>query len=148
LLLIHCHRLKLALEFGAAQVFKAEDGREQEAVLVATGQRGVDLAFEVAGQPSSVETSVAAACPGGKVLLVGIPEDDHTSFSASMARRKGLTLKLVRRMKHTYPRAIQLVESGLVQLKPILSHEFSLTESGQAFELASRRVGHKITIKP
>ena len=47
-----------------------------------------------------------------KVILAGIPDKEETSFSASIARRKGLTIKLVRRMKHTYPRAIELVDKG------------------------------------
>ena len=50
--------------------------------------------------------------PGGRVVLVGIPSDDRLAMKHSTARRKGLTIKLCRRMKHTYPRAIRLVEQG------------------------------------
>jgi threonine dehydrogenase-like Zn-dependent dehydrogenase len=39
-------------------------------------------------------------------------------------------------MKHTYPRAIALVTSGAVDLRPLLSHHFSLTETARAFQIA------------
>ena len=73
--------------------------------------------------------SVAAVLPGGKVMLVGIPDDEKISFSASAARRKGLTIKLVRRMKHTYPRAIELVSKGLVDVRSIVTHRFPLEQA-------------------
>jgi L-iditol 2-dehydrogenase len=63
----------------------------------------------MSGGQGAVENAFAAVAPDGKVILAGIPNDDMTSFSALVARRKGLTIKLVRRMKHTYPRAILLV---------------------------------------
>lgn len=44
---------------------------------------------------------MAAAKRGGTVILTGIPDNDRTTFIASVARRKGLTIKLVRRVKHT-----------------------------------------------
>jgi L-iditol 2-dehydrogenase len=40
-------------------------------------------------------------------------------------------------MKHTYPRAIRLVQSGLVDLKPIATHTYPLAQIDQAFELVA-----------
>ena len=55
--------------------------------------------------------------PAGRVVIVGIPDGDRTSFTASTARRKGLTLLLCRRMEPAdLPRAIRLVEAGRVEL--------------------------------
>ena len=113
-----------------------------------TGGRGVDVAFEVAGSDAAVEAAVAASRPGGKVILAGIPDTDSTTFNASTARRKGLTLKLVRRMKHTYPRAIEMVTRGDVDVRSLVTHRFPLKASAQAFELAQRRVGIKVIIEP
>ena len=106
----------------------------------------VDVAFEAAGENAAVENAFAAVKPGGCVLLAGIPADDRTSFSASIARRKGLTIKLVRRMKLTYPRAIQLVESGKVDVRSLVSHQFPLDQTQQAFNLAQKREGLKVII--
>ena len=82
------------------------------------------------------------------MILVGIPPDDRSSFTASTARRKGLTLKLVRRMKFTYPRAIQLVEHGKVDLRSLVTHIFPLERAAEAFVMATRREGLKVIITP
>jgi len=141
------HRVEAAKRFGASQVFLAGDKRELSKIRAATKERGVDIAFEAAGEQEAVDDAFAAVIPGGKVILVGIPDDDRTSFSASTARRKGLTIKLVRRMKHTYPRAIELVQSGKVDVHSIVTHRFPLEQVADAFRLAARRDGLKIMME-
>ena len=86
--------------------------------------------FEAAGEQDAVDAAVDAVVPGGKIVLVGIPDNDRTSFSASTARRKGLTIILSRRMKHTYPRAIDLVAKGLVDVRSLVTHRFPLDARG------------------
>ena len=141
------HRLDAARQYGATTVIKA-DGSEVAQIMAATRKRGVDVAFETAGENAAVEAAIAATKPGGTVVLVGIPSDDRTSFIASVARRKGLTIRMSRRMKNTYPRAIRLVERGLVDVRSMVTHRFPLTESVRAFETALRREGIKIVIEP
>jgi L-iditol 2-dehydrogenase len=140
------HRLDAARSLGATQVFQADNSLEADSILAATHQRGVDVAFEVAGEDAAVQTAIIAAKPGGRVLLVGIPAVDQTTFTASTARRKGLTIKLVRRMKNTYPRAIRLVASGQVDVRSLVTHTFPLEQAQQAFELSNRREGLKVII--
>jgi L-iditol 2-dehydrogenase len=127
------HRLEAALGLDAREWKPGQD---------------VDVAFEVAGENAAVETAVAAVKSGGRVILAGIPADDRTSFPASIARRKGLTFKLVRRMKFTYPRAIQLVESGQVDVRSLVTRTFPLEQAQQAFTIAQRREGLKVIIVP
>lgn len=141
------HRVDAAKAFGANHAFLAEAGGELEMIRAATSERGVDVAFDAAGSPDAVDMAFAAVSTGGKVILAGIPEEDKTTFSASVARRKGLTIKLVRRMKHTYPRAIELVSKGLVDLRSLVTHRFPLERTAQAFQLAQRREGLKIIIE-
>jgi L-iditol 2-dehydrogenase len=95
-----------------------------------------------------VDDALQAVRPGGRVILVGIPSDDRTSFSASLARRKGLTIKLARRMKHTYPRAIRLVERGLVDVRTLVTATYALEETPEAFAAAQRRDGLKVVVTP
>ena len=141
------HRVEAAKAYGASYAFLAGDKLELEEIRAATKGRGADVAFEAAGTQDAVDTSVAAVIPGGKVILVGIPDDYKTSFSASTARRKGLTIKLVRRMKHTYPRAIELVSKGLVDVRSMVTHRFPLEQAIEAFRVAERREGLKIIIE-
>ncbi|HEY3291426.1 MAG TPA: zinc-binding dehydrogenase [Anaerolineae bacterium] len=141
------HRMDAAKKYGATTVLKA-DGTEAAQILAATHKRGVDVVLECAGENEAVEAAVAAAKPGGTVVLVGIPSDDRTSFTASVARRKGLTIRMSRRMKHTYPRAIKLVERGMVDVRSMVTHHYPLVESMQAFDAALRRDGLKIVVEP
>jgi L-iditol 2-dehydrogenase len=141
------HRVEMSRRIGADEAHLVEDGSMEPGLLL-DRKRGLDVVFEAAGENLAVEMAVAAARPGGKVILVGIPADDRTSFKASEARRKGLTLKLVRRMKLTYPRAIQLVESGAVDVRSLVTHTFSLDRAIEAFAVAERREGLKVIITP
>lgn len=147
------HRLQVAENHGA-EVFVPEPsgpmepgGGASKSLLAACGQ-GLDIVFEAAGENAAVEAAIKAVRPGGTVILAGIPRDDRTSFQASEARRKGLTIKLVRRMKHTYPRSIALALSGKVDLPGLVSHTFPLEEAEQAFALAASRQGLKVCLLP
>ena len=86
--------------------------------------------------------------PGARVILVGIPADDRTSFGASTARRKGLTIKLARRMKNSYARAIQLVSGGAVEVRSLVTHRFPFEKTPEAFAVAARREGLKVLVEP
>jgi L-iditol 2-dehydrogenase len=72
---------------------------------------------------------------GGRLVLVGIPGPDKLEMKHSTARRKGLTIRISRRMKHVYPRAIKLVENGSIDLLGIVSHRFPLAGTPGAYEL-------------
>jgi len=104
-------------------------------IMRLTGGRGVDVAFEAAGASETPDQAAALARAGGKVIVAGIPSDDTMAFTASITRRKGLTIKLVRRMKHTYPRAIRLVQTGMVDVKSLVTHIFPLERIAEAFEV-------------
>jgi len=126
------HRMAAAEKFGAKPWSPGEE---------------VDVAFECAGVNEAVEDALMAVKPGGRVLLIGIPDNDETLFTASIARRKGLTILLVRRMKFTYPRAIKLILNGQVDTRSLITHKFQLDEIGKAFATASRREGLKVVVQ-
>jgi L-iditol 2-dehydrogenase len=109
---------------------------------------GVDVAFEVAGTDAGVQLAMDTARPGGRVVLGGIPGDDWTRFRASSARRKGLTIAMVRRMNEVYPRAIGLAASARVDLDSLVTDRIPLAMAGYAFSVAGRREGLKVIVEP
>src|SRR5579875_3564393 len=109
---------------------------------------GADVAFEVAGNDAAVRLAMESVRPGGRVVLAGIPDDDSTTFPASLARRKGLTIAMVRRMNEVYPRAISLAARGVIALDPLVSRQAGLAEAAGAFAAAQRRTGLKVLITP
>jgi L-iditol 2-dehydrogenase len=63
--------------------------------------------------------------------------EDTITFPAHVARRKGLTLLVARRAKHVYPRAIALVQRGVVDVRTLITHRFPLERAAEAFELVA-----------
>jgi L-iditol 2-dehydrogenase len=135
------HRREAAERLGADQV-------ADPAAFDETLRAGVDVAFEAAGNNEGVELAMASVRPGGRVVLVGIPGDDVIRFGASLARRKGLTIAMVRRMNEVYPRAISLAERGVVDLGSVVTSRTGLGEIPAAFGAAARRTGLKAIIEP
>jgi L-iditol 2-dehydrogenase len=103
----------------------------------ATDGRGEDYVFEATDSAAGPEHAAQLARVGGQVTLVGIPDGDSFAMSAANARRKGLTVRFSRRMGHVYPRAIELVAQGRVNVAPIASHAYPLGRSGEAFRDAA-----------
>jgi L-iditol 2-dehydrogenase len=109
---------------------------------------GADVAFEAAGSDEAVGLAVESVRPGGRVVLGGIPGDDTIRFGASAARRKGLTIAMVRRMNEVYPRAISLAARGVVDLGSLVTSRAGLGEVAAAFGDAAGRTGLKVMIEP
>jgi L-iditol 2-dehydrogenase len=131
------YRRRFAQEYAADAAFDPDRDDVVAEILILTGGRGVDVAFEAAGAPETPQQAAAMARIGGAVIIAGIPADDTMTFNASTVRHKGLTIKLVRRMKHTYPRAIRLVQAGLVDVEALVSHRLPLARAAEAFEMVA-----------
>jgi L-iditol 2-dehydrogenase len=132
------YRRQFAIDYIADAALNPHEGDIVAEIQRLTGGRGVDVAFEAAGEPDTPQQAAAVARIGGKVLIAGIPGgDDSMVMNASTVRHKGLTIKIVRRMKHTYPRAIRLVQTDMVDVKPLATHHFPLERIAEAFELVA-----------
>jgi L-iditol 2-dehydrogenase len=141
------HRRQAADGLGAAATAGPAEVSDPS-VLPALAGADIDTAFEIAGTDDAVRLAMDAVRPGGRVVLAGIPDNDRTTFQASAARRKGLTIAMVRRMNEVYPRAIDVAERGGVELAPLVTARLPLTRAAEAFQLAARRTGLKVMIEP
>ena len=139
------HRLEAALRCGATSVALVDGGAEREA-LAGVEPEGLDVTYEAAGEDDALETAMHLARPTSRVVLVGIAGNDRTTFPAALARRKGLSVLVSRRMNRTYPRAIELVRSGRVEVRSLVTDRFPLAQASVAFETASRRAGLKVVV--
>ena len=124
------YRTARARLLGADQV----TSHHQE-ILEWTAGRGVDVVLEATNSPQAPEQAAEVVRIGGCLVLTGIPAGDRFGFSAALVRRKGLTIKQVRRMGQVYPRAIQMVQAGRIDLESLVTHTFSLEQTPGAFEL-------------
>jgi len=103
-----------------------------------TDGRGADVVIEATNAPEAFEHAVESVRIGGDIVLVGIPEGNEYGLTAAPARRKGITVKLCRRMGTVYDRAIQLVTAGHVDLDPLVTHRVPLEAAPEALALQAR----------
>jgi L-iditol 2-dehydrogenase len=134
------HRQEAAVACGADEVVSPAD--------LDPPMAGVDVAFDAAGSEDAVGSALECVRAGGRVVLAGIPGNDTTTFRASLARRKGLTIALVRRMNETYPQAISLATRGAVDLPSLVTKQVGLADTPEAFNAAQQRTGLKVIIQP
>jgi len=100
---------------------------------------GVDAVFECAGEQETLDQGLELLKPGGTLLIVGIPEVDRVSFDINLLRRNELRIVNVRRQNHCVEPAIELITSGRINVRPLVTHHFSFAETRQAFELVSNK---------
>ncbi len=108
----------------------------KEAVDKATGGWGADVVFEASGSPKAWESLLTLPRPGGAVVVVGLPVHP-TAMDWATASTRELRFETVFRYAHQYPRAIQMMASGKVDLKPLISATLPFDRSVEAFERAA-----------
>jgi D-xylulose reductase len=97
---------------------------------------GADVVFEASGSPKAWQTLLALPRPGGCVVVVGLPIEP-TSIDWALASTKEIRFETVFRYAHQYPRAIQMLGSGKVDLTRLVSATFPFEQSIVAFERAA-----------
>jgi len=112
----------------------AEDGAK--AIVEAFGGIEPEIALECTGVESSVSTAIWAVKFGGKVFVIGVGKNEMTIPFMRLSTRE-IDLQFQYRYCNTWPRAIRLVKSGVIDMKKLVTHRFTLEESIKAFETAA-----------
>ncbi|VFR02841.1 unnamed protein product [Cuscuta campestris] len=143
-------RLSVARELGADEVIKVSSNiqdaaAEIEKIKEATGA-GIDVSFDCAGFDKTMTTALGATRSGGKVCLIGMGHEHMTIPLAATAARE-VDVIGVFRYKNTWPLCIELMRSGKIDVKPLITHRFGFSqrEVEEAFE-ASARGGNAIKV--
>ena len=95
----------------------------------------LDAVFECCGQQAALDQAVELLKPGGKLMLVGIPEIDRVSFEIDKLRRKEICIQNVRRQNHCVQDALDLISSGGLGVDFMVTHRFPLARCREAFEM-------------
>jgi L-iditol 2-dehydrogenase len=96
---------------------------------------GMDAVLECCGDQEALDQAVELLKPGGKLMIVGIPETDRVTFDAHQLRRKEITIQNVRRQNDCIPAAIDLISRRMTDLDFMVTHSFRLEETQKAFDL-------------
>lgn len=137
------YRLEKAVELGAAWTVNAVSENLETRVPELAGGL-VDVVFEASGEQEAVDHALAILKPGGQLILVGIPASAQYVFNMDLMRRKEISVTNVRRQNHAVEEAIQLVASGKVNLKQMVTHYFQLRKTPVAFDMVAGYRDHVI----
>jgi len=107
-----------------------------DAVREATQGWGADVVFECSGAPAAIADIGNLVCPNGTCVMVGMPVE-KAEIDIVGLQVKEATLKTIFRYANVYDRAINLIASGKIDLKPLISETFGFEDSIQAFERAA-----------
>lgn len=97
---------------------------------------GLDMVFECCGKQEALDQAVEILKPGGKLMIIGIPEVPRVSFPMDQIRKKELCIQNVRRQNEFVQPAIDFISSGH-DVRFMITHTFPLEEAGKAFELVA-----------
>jgi len=97
----------------------------------------LDVIFECCGQQDAINQAVELLKPGGKLMIIGIPETERWSFPVDELRHKEITIVNVRRQLNSVIPALNLIENKIVNIDPLITHNFGFKDSVKAFEMVA-----------
>lgn len=129
-------RLELAREMGADEVIVSGAGLHTE-VLRLTGGKGVDVAFEAVGRDQTVAAAIDGVRKGGTVVLIGnITPEVKLPLQKVVSRQ--IRLQGTAASSGEYPEAIELMRTGAIRVKPLITAVAPLEDGPQWFERLHR----------
>ena len=129
-------RLAIARKSGATSTYNilrgdaVEEMKKQEPLML-------DLVFECCGQQDALDQAIQLLKPGGKLMIVGIPEFSMFSFPVDELRRNELSIQNVRRQNGCDKEAIRVIADGSVKVDHWITHRFSFDRTKEAFDLVA-----------
>ncbi|ESY90455.1 NAD(P)-dependent alcohol dehydrogenase [Mesorhizobium sp. LNHC229A00] len=129
-------KLAIAGKYQGIYPVNAADGPFQSFILSETEGWGADIVFEASGSQNAFDAIFDTVRPGGAVVLVGLPVQPVT-FNTHAAICKEVRIETVMRYANVFDRALSLISTGKVDLKPLISDTYGFDDAVQAFERAA-----------
>ena len=147
---IRDYLLEYARRLGATETINAQREDPVKRIMELTDGRGADVVIEAAGSIEAGRQTFEIVRRGGRIVIIGV--FPKTEFAVRMTDfvDKELTVYGVFRYANTYPTALSLVSAGKIELKPLITHVFTLDEIQRAMEVAEKKIGNpvKVIVKP
>ncbi len=129
-------REQLALKNGATWAGNP-DGDDVVAKILDMAPGGMDVVFECCGQQDALDQAVGLLKPGGKLMLIGIPETDTIDFSIDYLRRKEICVQNVRRQCGCVQGTLDMLDNGDIDLDFMITHRYKFDQTKEAFDLVA-----------
>lgn len=98
---------------------------------------GMDVVFECCGQQDAFGQAVDLLKPGGRLIVVGIPEFDNWSVDVEKTRRKEIQIQFIRRQVDSVEASLEMMEQGDINVRNMVTHRFPFIKTRQAFDLVA-----------
>ncbi|MFA6506485.1 MAG: NAD(P)-dependent alcohol dehydrogenase [Treponemataceae bacterium] len=131
-------KLDIAARFGAVRPVNILKENPIEVVMAETDAWGADIVFEASGNEKAAANMFDMLCPGGRVVYIGIPASGIVPIDITKAQAREASIETVFRYAHIYPRALKLLGSGKIDLKPLITDTYSFKDGIKAFEYAAQ----------
>ncbi len=142
------YRLCLASKLG----FDTIDVRSEDPVrkvLDLTNGYGADVTFEAAGVPTTARQMIPLTGVKGRIVMVAIHKKPCEVEFQQLAYREQTIFGIRVYAEGDFPRAIALISERKVQLEPLITGVFDITDGKKAFEMAQKGMNTcKILLKP
>src|SRR5213594_2831074 len=142
-------RLALAATMGAHGTINAKTDDVVKTVLAETDEEGADVVCEMSGVPSALHQAFAAVRMGGRVQLLGLPKGQVPIDLANEIIFKGITVYGVigRKMYETWHQMRRYLSAGLLDPRPVITHQFPLAKIDEALTAIRAGDAGKITLE-
>jgi L-iditol 2-dehydrogenase len=97
----------------------------------------LDVVFECCGQQEAFDQAVDLLKPGGKLMVVGIPEFETWSMNVEKTRRKEITVQFVRRQVDCVEPSLEMMKKGEIVVSNMITHRFPFNSTREAFDLVA-----------
>ena len=97
----------------------------------------LDVVFECCGQQEAIDQAVKLLKPGGKLMIIGIPEFERWSLPVDASRHKELTIQYVRRQNEAVQPALDMMAGGEISVAAMATHRFKFENTKAAFDLVA-----------
>ena len=141
------HKRKLALGYGATAAFDpTEDGYKKKLLAITRESSGVDVVLEMSGSRSGIRDTFDLVRPGGEVALLGIPPSDVSMNLSDSIIFKAITVRGIngRLMFETWYQCEQFLLQNKLDLRPLITHQFSFQNFKDAFGVLERGEAVKV----
>ncbi|MGI6585844.1 MAG: NAD(P)-dependent alcohol dehydrogenase [Lutisporaceae bacterium] len=128
------NRLKTAKKLGADYVINSAEEDPLKAIEAITEGKGAHVVIDAAAAEATVKQTVDVLKTGGTIVLIGMTAKDEVPFNFMKLMNKEGTFKTIFRYRNLYPVAINAIASGTINVKGIVSHEFSFENTKEAFD--------------
>ncbi|SFE12430.1 L-iditol 2-dehydrogenase [Paenibacillus algorifonticola] len=129
-------RLEAALKMGATHAIHAKNEDPASVVKRLTGGKGVDVAWETAGNPHALRSALYSLRRGGKLAIVGLPPQDETPLSITFIADNEIDLYGIFRYANTYPSGISFLASDSIDASFLITDRYPLAKTQEALERA------------